>query len=133
MLNWGFRCCINGIGDIYASALSRKEDNLELQHAHFTLISHFTFSPKQVIKQEKKRHKNLQQQKLPQIINQSTTHKENPSKNTVPVKQSTYLHNCLCIVNHAADYEAFQFSSLTALCMCPDGAHVQHRMNIGCM
>lgn len=34
-------------------------------------INHFTFSSKQVKKQEKD-DKNLQQQKLPQIVNQST-------------------------------------------------------------
>lgn len=40
----------------------------------------------------------------------------------ITVKQGTYLHSCLCIVNHAADYGGSRFSSLTqkALCMCPD-------------
>lgn len=40
----------------------------------------------------------------------------------ITVKQGTYLHSCLCIVNHAADYGGSRFSPLTqtALCMCPD-------------
>lgn len=91
MLNWGFRCCINVIGDIYATALSQKKDNLELQDAHFTPFTHFysgcirmnemnpdtnyfTFSSKQVKKQQRD-IKITNNKKLPQIVNQSTINK----------------------------------------------------------